>query len=539
MIMVPEMFGPYEVQEPIGRGGMGEVHRAYDTVRQRTVALKRLRPELAGDERFRQRFLSECRRAAQLTEAHVIPIHDFGEIDGRLYLDMRLIQGDDLEKVLAAQGPLAPDRAVSVVTQVAAALDAAHAAGIVHRDVKPSNVLLATDGTALHCYLVDFGVAAAIGGSGSHTTTGTTVGTMDYIAPERLIGGTTDHRVDVYSLACLLYEALTGHPPFQADELPAMLHAHLNVEPPRPSEMVPDLPAGLDGVVARGMAKDPDTRYGSAGDLAAAAATALEGRSVGSHDAPVTVSAPISQVAAAATAASRGAVEGPPRRRLRARGLGARVVLVGLLALAIGAVAVGVNLLSSVEAMQIKTEPSTSDGDDPFTPSPKSPPPASPPPTAGGTSQPAPANTSVGTSTGGSDTGSPATIAPAPAVPVSGDTTGLYGGTGAEVCEPDRMATFLETHPSQGRAWAAAQGIRPGQIRAYLGTLTPVVLRVDTAVTNHGFRNGRAYALQSVQQAGTAVLVDQRGVPRVRCSCGNPLSPPTPRPARVRLHGAR
>src|SRR3954449_4496470 len=275
MIMVPEMFGPYEVQEPIGRGGMGEVHRADDTGRQRTVALKRLRPELAGDERFRQRFLSECRRAAQLTEAHVIPIHDFGEIDGRLYLDMRLIQGDDLEKVLAAQGPLAPDRAVSVVTQVAAALDAAHAAGIVHRDVKPSNVLLATDGTALHCYLVDFGVAAAIGGSGSHTTTGTTVGTMDYIAPERLIGGTTDHRVDVYSLACLLYEALTGHPPFQADELPAMLYAHLNLEPPRPSEMVPDLPAGLDGVVARGMAKDPDTRYGSAGDLAAAAEAAL------------------------------------------------------------------------------------------------------------------------------------------------------------------------------------------------------------------------------------------------------------------------
>src|SRR3954468_9190655 len=304
--MGPESFGPYVVQELIGRGGMGEVHRAYDSVRDRTVALKRLRPELGADDRFRTRFLWECQRTARLTEPHVIPIHDFGDIDGRLFLDMRLIEGQDLGEVLATRGPLPPELAVDVVGQVAAALDAAHAAGLVHRDVKPSNVLVDAGGPRPHCYLADFGVAAAVGGSGggSLTATGATVGTIDYVAPERLIGAPTDHRVDVYALACLLHETLTGHPPFLADELPAMIYAHLNLAPPSASTLVPGVPPALDAVVARGMAKEPNDRYGSAGELAAAAHAALRTDGAPQPGPPPVWAAP---VAAAPIAASSDA----------------------------------------------------------------------------------------------------------------------------------------------------------------------------------------------------------------------------------------
>lgn len=494
--MAAERFGPYLVQELIGRGGMGEVHRAHDTVRQRTVALKRLRPEFAADERFRARFVRECRQAAQLVQPHVVPIHDFGEIDGRLYLDMQLIQGDNLEQILRRHGPLAPDRAVTVVTQVAAALDAAHAAGLMHRDVKPSNVLLSAGGPELHCYLADFGVAAAIRGGGSLTATGTTVGTMDYIAPERLRGRQIDHRVDVYSLACLLHEALTGHPPFRADELAAMINAHLNLEPPRPSEFVPTVPAGLDPVVARGMAKDPDARYPTAGELAAAAGEALQARSPDGAATPVTVSAHLGRTDGVVTAAGSTQAVSPPPHPLRRRRWAPRLLAVCLLLLAAGAIAGGRDLLDSVKATPVVAEPADQPGRHPFTPPPgaQGPPPPSTPP-----------------------------------APVSGDTAGLYGGSGAEGCDPAGMATYLETHPDRGQAWAAAQAIRPDGIRSYLSTLTPVVLRTDTAVTNHGFRYGRATPFQSVLQAGTAVLVDDRGVPRVRCSCGNPLGTPAAR----------
>lgn len=518
--MVVELFGPYELRELLGRGGMGEVHRAHDTVRRRMVALKRLRPEFVADERARARFLSECRRAAQLTEAHVIPIHDFGEIEGRLYLDMRLVDGRDLGEVLAAQGPMTPVRAVAVIGQVAAALDAAHRAGLVHRDVKPSNVLLADDGHGPHCYLADFGVAAAMGGNGSHTTTGTTVGTIDYIAPERLLGGPTDHRVDVYSLACLVYETLTGLPPFQADEIAALMYAHLSREPPRPSERVPTVPASLDDVVARGMAKDPDRRYQSAGDLAAAAAAALRGPRDTRSAAAVTVSVDLPPPAPAARATNGASVRRPGSGR-RSRRLVPQALLVALLVLAAGAVAVGVDLLQSVDAVRVEAEPATATGEDPFVP----------PGADAARGSPATRPSVVGGSSPGDGTARP----PAD-VPVSGDTVGLYGGTGAEACDSGELATYLEAHPATAASWAGAQGIQREDIRPFLVSLTPVVLRADTAVTNHGHRDGRARAFQSVLQAGTAVLVDDRGVPRVRCSCGNPLDDPAPR-SRARYEG--
>ncbi|MDN5931615.1 MAG: protein kinase [Pseudonocardia sp.] len=268
-----ERFGRYRLEELVGRGGMGEVFRAFDTEHERVVALKRLPAHLASDPDFRARFRKEAAIASRLTEPHIVPIHDYGEIDGRLYLDMRLVSGRDLAAVLAQDGPLAPERAVSVIAQVASALDAAHASGLLHRDVKPANVLLTGD----FAYLADFGVARAIDGSrdSALTATGATVGTLGYMAPERFLGDHVDHRADVYALACVLVELLTGRPPFAAVSGPALMHAHMAADAPSVSRTVAGVPAALDEVVARGMAKRPDNRYATAGALASAATAAL------------------------------------------------------------------------------------------------------------------------------------------------------------------------------------------------------------------------------------------------------------------------
>jgi serine/threonine-protein kinase len=275
--VLPEQFGPYRLEKLIGRGGMGEIYRAFDTVRQRTVAVKRLPAQLTDDADFQARFRRESQLAARLAAPHIIPIHDFGEIDGRLFIDMRLVTGADLAAVLAEDGPLPPTRAVDIVSQVALALDAAHAEGLVHRDVKPSNVLITGDQDFV--YLVDFGIARALGGT-ALTATGLAsgVGTPDYMAPERFQGGSNDPRVDVYSLACLLYECLTGRRPFPADDPFAVIYHHLNQAPPAPSHQRPQVPTALDAVVARGMAKDPEQRFLTPGELATAARRALTAR---------------------------------------------------------------------------------------------------------------------------------------------------------------------------------------------------------------------------------------------------------------------
>ncbi|MFR9804325.1 protein kinase domain-containing protein [Pseudonocardia sp. RS010] len=273
-------FGPYTIEELLGRGGMGEVYRAFDTETDREVALKVLPPALAGDAEYTERFRRECRAAARLREPHVVPIHRFGEIEGRLYLDMRLVEGPDLGSWLAAHGPLSPAAAVAVVSQIASALDAAHAEGMVHRDVKPSNILLAgagdvVDAGAVFAYLFDFGIASssAAGEGGEQLTrSGTVPGSVAYLAPERFHGVPADPRVDVYALACVLHQALSGRQPFTGD-LPTLMHAHLSVPPPPIGR--PDVPPALEEVVARGMAKDPDQRFPTAGALAAAARTAV------------------------------------------------------------------------------------------------------------------------------------------------------------------------------------------------------------------------------------------------------------------------
>jgi serine/threonine protein kinase len=263
-------FGRYRLVELLGRGGMGEVWRAFDTATERVVALKVLPANFADDRVFQTRFRREARAAAGLDEPHVVPIHDFGEIDGRLYVTMRLIKGCELQQLLRA-GPLPPARAVGIIEQIASALHAAHEIGLVHRDVKPSNILVTDDDFA---YLIDFGIARAAGETGL-TSTGTTIGTWAYMAPERFQHGTADARADIYALACVLHESLTGQPPFPVNTMEQIAVAHMLQPVPRPSELRDGVPAEMDQVIATGMAKDPDQRYQTAKDLAQAARAAM------------------------------------------------------------------------------------------------------------------------------------------------------------------------------------------------------------------------------------------------------------------------
>ncbi|MEV6235485.1 serine/threonine-protein kinase [Lentzea sp. NPDC051838] len=270
--MTEETFGPYRIEQLLGRGGMGEVHRAYDTAHDRYVALKRLSPAYHDDQEYRARFRREAQIVARLREPHVIPIHAYGEIDDRLYLDMRLVEGADLSDLIRSTF-LDPARAVGIVSQVASALDAAHADGLVHRDVKPSNVLV-TSGDFV--YLVDFGIARSASPTATGlTASGAVVGTLDYMAPERFSGDSVDGRADIYALACVLFACVTGRRPFTADSTAAQIWAHLNDVPPRASLLNPVVPVALDDVIARGMAKNPADRHATAGAFAQAALQAL------------------------------------------------------------------------------------------------------------------------------------------------------------------------------------------------------------------------------------------------------------------------
>ncbi|SPM36870.1 serine/threonine protein kinase [Mycobacterium rhizamassiliense] len=266
-------FGPYLLRRLVGRGGMGDVYEAEDTVRERVVALKLMSQTLSNDPVFRARMQREARTAGRLQEPHVVPIHDFGEIDGQLYVDMRLIEGSDVATLLSRSGPLTPPRAVAVVRQVGSALDAAHAAGVLHRDVKPENILVSGDDFA---YLVDFGIASAASDE-KLTQIGTTVGTFKYMAPERFSEAEVTYRADIYALACVLYECLTGVPPYQGEQV-SVIGMHLNQAVPRPSARRPAISPAFDAVIARGMAKDPEDRYASCSDLSAAAYAALASR---------------------------------------------------------------------------------------------------------------------------------------------------------------------------------------------------------------------------------------------------------------------
>ncbi|MFE3022545.1 serine/threonine-protein kinase [Nocardia tengchongensis] len=249
---------------------MGQVYRAHDDQTDRTVAVKVLHSHMAADPVFRERFQREARAAAGLGHPRVVPIFDYGEIEDRLFICMQFVTGVGVDSLLAESGPMPVARAVAVVAQAGEALDAAHAVGLVHRDVKPSNLLI-TAGDFV--YLIDFGIARAVGET-RLTSTGATIGTFAYMAPERFTTGTADARSDVYALACVLYQCLTGRTPYPATALEQQIAAHLTQPPPRPSVLRPQIGFVLDDVIATGMAKDPDQRYQTTGELAAACVAA-------------------------------------------------------------------------------------------------------------------------------------------------------------------------------------------------------------------------------------------------------------------------
>src|SRR5689334_12410868 len=258
---------------------MSEVLRARNPKLGNVVALKLLAPDLAEDEVFRERFVRESRIAASLDHPNVLPIHDAGEADGVPYIAMRFVDGPNLGELLR-RDELPVAHAVSIVGQVAGALDSAHERGLIHRDVKPANILIDRYSgldAAPHVYLADFGVAKHTLSRSGLTTTGEFVGTIDYVAPEQIEGKQVDARTDVYALGCVFYECLTGKKPFDRDSNVAVMYAHLLEPPPAPSETREGLPEEVDAVVAKALAKSPDERYQTCGELAAAARAALAG----------------------------------------------------------------------------------------------------------------------------------------------------------------------------------------------------------------------------------------------------------------------
>jgi streptogramin lyase len=295
-----ELLG-YRLEAVIGLGGMGVVYRALDLRLNRTVALKLVAPDLALDERFRARFAREAELAMSLEHPNVIPIHDAGEVEGRLFLAMRLVEGGTLRTLLRDAGALAPSRAIAIVRQVANALDGAHAKGLVHRDVKPSNVLL---DESEHVYLADFGLTRRFDEQRGKIGDDRSLGTPAYLAPEQIEGGRVDGRADVYSLGCLVYECLTGEPPFARGSRLAVAWAHLEEDPPAASERRPELPGAVDGVLRKAMAKDPADRHATCAELVDATGTALGLDSAPTRRRPLVLAAVAGLVAVAALAAA-------------------------------------------------------------------------------------------------------------------------------------------------------------------------------------------------------------------------------------------
>jgi protein kinase-like protein len=268
----------YRIERQLGRGGMGVVYLAEQTRLHRYVAIKLIVPEYAEDEEFRRRFERESQLAASLDHPNVVPVYEAGEADGALFISMRYVEGSDLRQIVRLEGRIGAHRAANLIAQLGAALDAAHARGLVHRDVKPANVLVSGEAGQEHAYLTDFGLTKHASSQSGLTHTGQWVGTLDYVAPEQIAGGALDARVDIYSLGCVLYQALTGQVPYPKDTDVAKMYAHMNERPAPVSQLVPGLPPSFDTVIDRALAKQPDDRYPSAGDLGRAALAAVHGQ---------------------------------------------------------------------------------------------------------------------------------------------------------------------------------------------------------------------------------------------------------------------
>jgi serine/threonine protein kinase len=531
-------FAGYRIESFIARGGMAVVYRARDIHLDRQVALKVLAPELAEDDMFRHRFVRESRLAASIDHPHIIPIYQAGQVEDVLYLAMRYVPGPNLAGLLAQSGPLRLEQATLLFDQVAGALDAAHAHGLVHRDVKPENVLVAgTD--PIHLYLADFGLTKRASSRTGLTMTGHFLGSVDYVAPEQISGQPTDARTDIYSLGCMLYEALTGHRPFERDVDAAIIYAHLSGPPPSVSARRPDLPPEVDRVVAAAMATDPDDRYPTCHDLVAAlretdasppppsgvpsAADTPSGSDGESSGRPTrkrmaTPSSPrdgTDSVDPDRTRSRHGPPSppsgpprdtpppagppGPPARTPRRRVGWFPVLLGGLLTFALAVLALYILRPGGTQpASSYVLEPAGTSAVPPYTPP-------------------------VGTDMHN------VTTPPAGGQNFVGDTPGLYAGTpNQQSCNGDELIRQLQADATKAATWSRLQGIAPADIPSFVSKLSGVNLRSDTYVYNHGYDNGRTTTTRSVLQAGTAVFVDSHGTPVVKCTCGNPVKPAEP-----------
>ncbi len=316
-------LGPYRIERVLGRGGMGVVYLAEQRDLGRKVALKLLAPDFADDEALRARFLRESHLAASIDHANIIPIYEAGEADGTYYLAMRYVEGTDLDDRLKA-GPLDPDLTVALLAQVAGALDAAHAQGLVHRDVKPANLLLADEGGEVpHVYLTDFGLTKKRASQSGLTRAGSTLGTLEYMAPEQVEGREVDAPADEYALACVAFQCLTGRVPFVRDSDVAVAMAHLHDPPPSAVALQSELPAGVDVVLARGMAKDREARYETCAALMADLRRALGGGKITTPSVPAQPTSrrrplAIGAVVVLGLLAIGGLVLGQATRRVRA-----------------------------------------------------------------------------------------------------------------------------------------------------------------------------------------------------------------------------
>jgi tRNA A-37 threonylcarbamoyl transferase component Bud32 len=376
----------YRIEARVGRGGMGEVFRAVQLNLGRRVALKVLAPDLAADDRFRRRFLRESRIAASIDHPSIIPIYETGEDGGLLYIAMRFVDGPDLAAVLRREGRLEPSRALAIMTQVAGALDAAHERGLVHRDVKPANLLLAPGpvGTPSHCYLCDFGLIKQIDSeqvASALTVTDQFVGTIPYVAPEQIEGKAVDGRTDVYSLGCVLFQCLTGSVPFEGTNDVEVVFAHLGKPPPSLSERFPGLPSSADGVIARAMAKSKEDRWPTCTALVAALGAELGsgsgvGRGAGEAGginpaaAATQVFKPIQGEATAPAGAVPGAVHSPPPAE-HGPGKGRRrrwwLTLAAAVVLPVGAYLAAVDLVGGPRDPQVAATPTTLSAPKPVT----------------------------------------------------------------------------------------------------------------------------------------------------------------------------
>jgi serine/threonine protein kinase len=340
------VVGGYRIESLLGQGGMAAVYLAEDSRLKRKVALKILSPELAADDAFRRRFVDESEQLAAVDHPNIIPVYEAGQDEGHLFIAMRYVDSTDLKELIASEGPLVPERAISIVAQVAGALDAAHAKGLVHRDVKPANVLVAVgsggDGSD-HAYLSDFGLTKRTQETSGLTKTGFLMGTIDYVAPEQISGSGVDGRTDQYALACVLFQCLTGRTPYPRDDDAAVLYSHLSEPPPSVTGTDPELPPTIDAVLARGMAKDRNDRYASCLEFARAARDAFlspTGEATVEPSATATPGVP-SAPSGPVIAAPALVEEPPPNRR------GRRVALaVGAMVLALAALASVLALLS-------------------------------------------------------------------------------------------------------------------------------------------------------------------------------------------------